>query len=247
MIIAGSVILVTGAASGIGRAAAIRFAETGALVVAVDRSAEALATLSLPDRSLKFVCDVGNPQDVERVLTELDHHDVSVDVVVNNAAVLKDQTLVAKLGRNIKKHSIADWQETLHSNLTGTFLVAREFAAHWIVRRKPGLIVNTSSVVRCGNAGQSAYAATKAAVDSLTVTWCRELAPYRIRVAGIAHGFAETGMTDQIPPLFLDQLRKRAAVGRFGFVDELVQGLCFIIENDYFAGRTLELDGGMRF
>jgi 3-oxoacyl-[acyl-carrier protein] reductase len=247
MNVSGSVILVTGAASGIGRAAALRFAAEGATIVAVDRDAEGLAALDLAAQHVRVPCNVASEDAVAALGEELKSRELLPHVVVNNAAVLKDQTLVSRLGRRIKRHSLADWQETLDTNLTGTFLVAREMASLWIELKLPGLIVNTSSVVRCGNAGQSAYSATKAGVDALTVTWSRELAPYRIRVAAIAHGFAETGMTQRIPPLFLEQLRRRATLGRFGEVDELTQGIRFIIENDYFAGRTLELDGGMRF
>jgi 3-oxoacyl-[acyl-carrier protein] reductase len=116
-----------------------------------------------------------------------------------------------------------------------------------IAARAPGLIVNLSSVVRPGNPGQSAYAATKAAIASLTVTWTRELAAYRIRVAALSPGFVETGMTRNIPPIFLERIEKESPVGRFGRLDELADGLRFIIENDYFSGRVLDLDGGLRF
>lgn len=241
-------ILITGAASGIGRAAAQRFAQTGATVIAVDRSREGLSDLLPGNRGHHVdVCDVSSEASVESLAAMLRDRGRMPDVVINNAAVLRDQTLVSKLGKKLKKHSLADWQETLAANLTGTFLVAREMAALWIDARQPGLIINTSSVVRCGNAGQSAYSATKGGIDALTVTWSRELAPFRIRVAAIAHGFAETGMTERIAPMFLQQIRKRSVLGRFAAVDELVDGIGFIIENDYFAGRTLELDGGMRF
>lgn len=248
MKLAGASVLITGAASGIGRAAALRFAEAGARVFAVDRDQGELRDL-LPATGghAAFSCDVSSESSVEALAAALRDAGTLPDAVVNNAAVLRDQTLVSRLGKKIKKHSLADWHETLGSNLTGTFLVAREIAALWIEARQPGIIVNTSSVVRCGNAGQSAYSATKAGIDALTVTWSRELAPYRIRVAAIAHGFAETGMTRRIAPMFLQQIRKRSVLGRFAEVEELTSGIEFIIENDYFAGRTLELDGGMRF
>ncbi|MEO1036275.1 MAG: SDR family oxidoreductase [Pseudomonadota bacterium] len=250
MEIAGSTILITGGASGIGLESARRFAASGARVVAVDRDREAIYAVGDGEGlgDVEFVaCDVAVPDEVDALFTRLYQGESGIDAVVNNAAILRDQTLVSKLGKRLKKHSVEDWQATLDSNLTGTFLVAREAAARWIEDRRGGVIVNTSSVVRTGNPGQSAYAATKAAVDSLTVTWAKELAPYKIRVAAIAHGFAETGMTERIPPYFREQIRQNSLVGRYAAPAELAQGVEFILANDYFSARVLELDGGMRF
>lgn len=241
-----STILVTGAASGIGRAAAERLAEQGATVIAVDRDEKGLESLRHPAIECRR-CDIGDAEALPQLVNVLAEAGRLPDALINNAAVLKDQALAAKLGKHIKMHSLEDWNETLRSNLTGSFLCARELSACWIEHRRPGVIVNTSSVVRSGNPGQSAYACTKAAMDALTVTWSRELAPYRIRVAAIAYGFAETGMTQSIPAMFREQLRRRSVLGRFADVQELVAGITFILENDYFAGRILELDGGMRF
>jgi 3-oxoacyl-[acyl-carrier protein] reductase len=102
-------------------------------------------------------------------------------------------------------------------------------------------------VSRAGNPGQTAYAAAKSGLDALTTTWSRELAPYGIRVAAIAPGFVETAMTKNIPPLFLERLRDTTPLKRFGTLEEFEHALLFVIENDYFNGRTLELDGGLRF
>lgn len=250
MKIAGSRILITGGASGIGLATARRLVGLGAEIVVVDNNREALEVLTDPREACGFevqYCDVSQPGEVEALIGRLTEASAGLHAVINNAAILRDQALASRLGKRIKKHSLEDWQATLNSNLTGTFLVAREVAAAWISQKRSGVIVNTSSVVRTGNPGQSAYSATKAAIDALTVTWAQELAPYKIRVAAIAYGFAETGMTRKIAPLFQERIKTKSVVGRFAAVAELAAGIEFILENEYCAGRTLDLDGGLRF
>lgn len=250
MIVADQRVLVTGAASGIGLAMARKLAALGARVWAADRDAAALTDLRAAEvgRGIEYLsCDVGFEEQVKALVARVDEESGGVTVLVNNAAVLRDQALVARLGRTIRRHSLADWEETLRSNLTGTFLMAREVAESMIRTRRHGLIVNVSSISRAGNPGQTAYAASKAAVDALTVTWSQELAPYGIRVVALAPGFVETDMTRHIPPMFLERIRERTPLNRFGTLDEFAHVIQFIVENDYLHGKVLELDGGLRF
>lgn len=243
-------VVVTGAASGIGAAFCRRLVHLGARVWAVDRDAAALSrarNLATEPQPEYLHCDVGVESDVEALVAHIEQATGGVDVLVNNAAVLRDQALVSKLGKRVRKHSLEDWQETLQSNLTGPFLMTRDVAHLMLRTRTRGLIVNVSSVSRAGNPGQSAYAAAKSGLDALTVTWSKELAPYGIRVAAIAPGFVETAMTRHIPPLFLERLREATPLRRYGTLEEFEHALVFVIENDYFNGRTLELDGGLRF
>jgi 3-oxoacyl-[acyl-carrier protein] reductase len=243
-------VVVTGGASGLGEAFCRRLTELGARVWAVDRDADALERVRQQwsaGTPPHFVhADVGIESDVDRVFGEVAAAG-GVDVLVNNAAVLIDQALVSKLGKRLRKHTLDGWNETIRSNLTGPFLMAREAAALMLQTRTRGLIVNVSSISRAGNPGQTAYGAAKAGIDAMTVTWARELAPYGIRVAAIAPGFVETAMTKNIPPLFLERLREATPIKRYGTLQEFQQALTFVIENDYFNGRTLELDGGLRF
>jgi 3-oxoacyl-[acyl-carrier protein] reductase len=244
-------VVVTGGASGIGEAFARRLVELGAHVWVIDRDGAAVdrARAAWPDgRGPQYVVgNVGDVSDVESIVSQVEAAAGGIDVLVNNAAILRDQALVSKVGRRLKKHSLEDWHETIQSNLTGVFLMARE-AAHSMLRAGTrGLIVNVSSVSRAGNAGQTAYSAAKAGIDAMTVTWARELAPYGIRVAAIAPGFVETGMTQRIPSLFLDRLKEATPIGRYGRLDEFAHAIEFVVTNDYFNGRVLELDGGLRF
>lgn len=253
MTIDGAAVLVTGGASGIGQAFARRLARRGARLWIVDRDADAVARsrASWPQEgvlpAVHITADVGIESDAIAAVQQAAHDSGGLDILINSAAVLRDQALASKLGRHLTKHSFDDWNETLRSNLTGTFLMAREVASHLMVSRRPGLIVNVSSISRTGNPGQSAYSATKGAVDALTVTWSQELAPYRIRVVGIAPGFVETPMTQRIPKLFLERIRDRTPLKRFGTLEEFGHVIEFAVENDYLNGKTLELDGGLRF
>jgi 3-oxoacyl-[acyl-carrier protein] reductase len=248
VIVSDQTVLVTGGASGIGHQFVRHLAAAGARVWAVDNDTAALCAAREGTPGAQFVhCDVGDEDQVVRTVADIERTSDGITVLVNNAAVLRDQALVSRVGRRIKKHSLADWQATLQSNLTGTFLMAREVAEAMIRARRPGLIVNMSSVSRHGNAGQTAYSATKAAIDALTTTWSRELTVYGIRVAAIAPGFVETPMTRRIPPLFLDRIREQTPLKRFGTLDEFGRAIQFVIENDYFNGKVLELDGGLRF
>jgi len=252
LIISGQDIIVTGGASGLGLAFATHLAGLGARLWVLDRDRAALDSLARQNGNgeghIHFLpCDVGQESQVIEAVGQIERRSGGIDVLINNAAVLSDQTLVSKLGRRIKKHSLADWQETLSSNLTGPFLMAREVAEMMIRGKRRGLIVNISSISRHGNPGQSAYAASKAGIDALTVTWSQELAIYGIRVAAIAPGFVETSMTQRIPPLFLDRIRDETPLKRFGTLEEFANTVQYVIENDYLNGKTLELDGGMRF
>jgi 3-oxoacyl-[acyl-carrier protein] reductase len=103
-----------------------------------------------------------------------------------------------------------------------------------------------SSVARAGNIGQSNYAASKAGVSAMTVTWAAELARYNIRAAAIAPGFIETEMVGQMRPEVLGRMLEKVPMRRIGQSDEIAATLAYIIENDYVNGRTMEVDGGLR-
>jgi 3-oxoacyl-[acyl-carrier protein] reductase len=251
MKVATSAIVITGGASGLGLEFARHTAGLGARVWALDRAREAIAAArAAADEAaaVEFVeCDVGVEAQVVETVAAIEQASGGIDVLVNNAAILRDHSLVSKIGKQVRRHSLADWDETIRCNLTSAFLMAREVADAMIRARRGGLIVNVSSISRHGNRGQTAYAATKAAIDALTVTWSQELAIYGIRVLALAPGFVETPMTRRIPPLFLESIRERTPIGRFGTLAEFGHALQFAIENDYLNGKVLELDGGLRF
>lgn len=168
-----------------------------------------------------------------------------VDVLINNAGVLRDGVLVARTDEGTRRLPLSQWRSTLDVNLTGQFLVAREVAARQIEEGvRPGVIVNVSSLVRVGNAGQSGYAASKAGLDACTRSWAAELAPHGIRVGGVAPGVIDTPILEGISEEALAGLVASIPLGRVGTPDEVWLAVRFIIECDFFTGRILEVDGG---
>ncbi|HVL76979.1 MAG TPA: SDR family oxidoreductase, partial [Noviherbaspirillum sp.] len=170
----------------------------------------------------------------------------ALDGLINNAGVNADALLVKRDGGEIGKMSLADFNKVLQVNLVGVFLCGREAAVHMLALGRGGVLINISSIAQVGNIGQSNYAAAKAGVSAMTVTWAQELAQYGIRVAGIAPGFTSTPMVARMKPAMQDRFRQRIPLRRFAEPVEIAHAAAFILENDYFSGRILEIDGGLR-
>ncbi|MDX9720192.1 MAG: SDR family oxidoreductase [Myxococcota bacterium] len=245
--------IVTGAASGMGRHFVLRLVEHGATVAAVDISAEALNALaeelaSGPGKMVPFTGDVSKEADVERIVAQAYDAMGGLNALVNNAGIFRDALLVkvAKDSGEIKKMSLAQWQQVIDVDLTGPFLFTREFAAKVIETKTPSAVVtNISSVSRAGNPGQSNYSAAKAGLVADTKLWAQELARYGIRVNAIAPGFVDTPILQGMRPEALDKMLSGVPMRRTGSPEEIFLGLKFAIECDYFTGRCLDIDGGL--
>ncbi len=142
--------------------------------------------------------------------------------------------------------SLEQWNAVIGVNLSGVFLCAREAAAHMIEFGNGGVIVNISSISRAGNAGQTNYSAAKSGVESMGVVWAKELARYGIRVGSVAPGFTHTDILAAMRPEVLDKLTAPVPLKRLGKPDEIAHAVLFIFENDFFTGRCIDLDGGLR-
>jgi 3-oxoacyl-[acyl-carrier protein] reductase len=246
------VVAVTGAARGIGAAIALAFARHGAHLALLDLSTQSCqenaarcSELGVTARS--YQCDVSDETQVVRAYQRIAEDFGRLDVQVNNAGILRDGLLVkVEEGRVVRTLSLEQWRAVIDVNLTGTFLCGREAAAHMIRFARGGVIINISSISRAGNFGQSNYSAAKAGVAALAVVWARELARYKIRAASIAPGIVRTEMMDALKPEALAKLVSAVPLQRFAEPEEIASVALFIAENDFFSGRCLELDGGMR-
>ena len=245
------IIIVTGGGQGLGRAMAEHLAGKGARLALVDLNEECLAEAvaactKAGGEARAYLCNVADEEQVVQMVTRVADDFGGLDGLVNNAGILRDGLLLKVKDGAISKMSLAQWQAVIDVNLTGVFLCTREVAAKMVEFQRGGVIVNISSISRAGNMGQTNYSAAKAGVASATVVWAKELARYGIRVAGVAPGFIETEMVASMKPEALEKMTAGIPLRRMGKPDEIAHSVAYIFENDYYTGRILELDGGLR-
>jgi 3-oxoacyl-[acyl-carrier protein] reductase len=238
----GKVVVVTGGSRGIGRACAVGFAKGGATVVLSyagnDAAAEeAVRLCGAKARAVKF--DVRDTEACARAIDDVLSKDGRLDVLVNNAGVAVD-------GLSLRVRD-EDWDLQLDTNLKGAFALARA-AARPMMKQRSGAIINLVSVVgEMGNAGQVAYAASKAGLVGLTKALARELASRNIRVNAVSPGFIDTDMTSKIGAEMRKRLLEAIPLARLGTPEEVAQGVLFLASDaaSYITGEVLKVNGGM--
>jgi 3-oxoacyl-[acyl-carrier protein] reductase len=245
-------IIVTGAAQGMGAHFARRLAEAGAQVAAGDVKEDGLATLvqssrGLPGKIHVRRLDVASETDVGAFVEWAHGAMGGLNALVNNAGILRDGLLVKKdrTTGQITKLTKEQWDAVIAVNLTGATFMVRDTVAKMAATEQQGIIVNMSSVARHGNRGQSNYASAKAALATNTLTWAREFAPFGIRVGAVAPGMVETPMTQGMNQKARDALIAAIPVGRIGVPEDIWLAVRFVLECDYFNGRTIDVDGGL--
>jgi 3-oxoacyl-[acyl-carrier protein] reductase len=247
----GRVVVITGAARGIGFGAATRYAEEGASVAIVDldesAATEAAAKLPLAEdaRAVGIGADVSDSASVEaaveRVLAELD----GIHILVNNAGITRDNLLF--------KMAEDDWDLVMGEHLKGAFLMTKAAQTHFVAQ-KYGKVVNISSIAALGNRGQANYSAAKMGIQGFTRTLGIELGPFGINVNAVAPGFIVTEMTDATAArlkMDVEEFRNLNAganpVRRVGFPEDIAAAVTFLSadEASYITGQTIYVDGGM--
>jgi 3-oxoacyl-[acyl-carrier protein] reductase len=246
-------IIVTGAARGMGRHFALGLCREGAAVAAWDIDPAGLQQLADEAKDASgtlqtYVANVAREDEVIGAVARSADDLGGINALVNNAGIFRDGLLVKldKKTGETRKMSLEQWQAVIDVDLTGPFLVTREVAAQMLERKiRPGVVINISSVSRSGNMGQSNYSAAKAGLVADTKLWAGELARHGIRVGAIAPGFIRTPILDAMRPEMLEKMLSGVPLRRLGEPEEILQGIRFIVECDYFTGRCLEIDGGV--
>ncbi|WP_372590288.1 beta-ketoacyl-ACP reductase [Fervidobacterium pennivorans subsp. carthaginiensis] len=233
----GKVCIITGAGSGIGRAAAELFAKEGAIVIACD-----VNETSYENPNIHFYkLDVTDRNRIAEVVKDVVEKFGKIDVLVNNAGITRDAL--------IQNMTEEDWDKVINVNLKGVFNMTQAVVPYMLEAGK-GSIINTSSVVGVyGNIGQTNYAATKAGVIGMTKTWAKEFARKgaQIRVNAVAPGFIKTPMTEKVPEKILTMMAERAALKRLGEPIEVAYVYLFLAsdESSYITGQVIGVDGGL--
>lgn len=245
MILQDQTILISGAAGSVGTYLTNALSKDAKKVIAIDRDMNGLTALYAESNVDIYSCDLTSPNEVIAVIESiLSKH--SVTVLINLAGLIHSEPLVNLLNKDNSRHSFSTWDDTIKANLYSTFYLSSIVAEFMVKKRIRGLIVNTSSVAAQGNLGQTAYAASKAGVEAMTKVWSKELGMFKIRCACIAPGFFNTPSThSSLNEGGVEKWKKMTPIGKLGELEEFSSAIKFILENDFYNGKVLQLDGGL--
>ena len=244
MSLSGRVALVTGASQGIGRACALKLAESGAIVALAARNPEKLNETAQQitgkgGQAAAFPLDVADEEQIKSVVKSALAQFGKIDILVNNAGITRDQ-LVMRMKR-------ADWDAVLHTNLTAAYLCIQQVIGS-MLKQRWGRIINITSIFgQMGQAGQANYAASKAGLIGLTMAIAREVGSRNITCNAVAPGFIETAMTSGFSEDFKQNALKNIPLGRIGTPQDVASAVAFLASDDasYVTGHVLNVNGGM--
>ena len=240
MDLTGKSVLVTGSSRGLGAAIAVKFAEHRANVILNARHEPTELIQQIKDLGVQvwFIqADISSPRDIEKMVHQLDDHQIDVDVLVNNAGINRDKLMIGMREK--------DFDDVVNTNLIGTFRVTQPLFKR-MLKRRTGVIINMASVVgEHGNIGQANYAASKAGVIGFTKAVAQEGALRGVRCNAIAPGMIASSMTAAIDEKRQKEIKERIPLKRLGTAEEVAQTALFLAQNDYLTGEVINVDGGM--
>jgi len=243
--LAGKIALVTGSSQGIGRATALRLAQSGAdLVVNYRSNAQAAEEVkasieAMGRRCVAIQADVSQEEDVTRLFSEVNASLGPIAILVNNAGTTRDKLIL--------QMSLSDFEYVVATNLRSAFLCTRA-ALRGMMKARWGRIVNVSSISGLmGQVGQANYAASKAGLIALTKSTAREVASRNITVNAVAPGYVPTELTSTVSEEFRKYYMDITPLKRFGTAEEVAAAIGFLCspEAGYITGQTIAVDGGI--
>lgn len=238
------VVVITGGASGIGKAAVEKFAREGAAVAIWDVNEVQGKELELILLNEGFIArfikaNTAKLQEVESATATIIKQFGKIDVLINNAGITRDASL--------QKMTSEQWQQVMDINLTGVFNCCKAVSPN-MIQNNFGRIINTSSIVGLyGNYGQANYAATKAGVIAFSQTLARELGKYNITVNAIAPGFIATDMIKTIPEKVIAMMTEKVPLKKLGTPDDVANAYAFLASHEaqFISGTVISVDGGL--
>src|SRR6478735_5525997 len=236
------VALVTGGANGIGLATALRFAKEGAKIIlwdVTDKGNDVVSQLKKEGHQAIFKkISVTNESEVQKAVAEAHKHFGRIDILINNAGITKDRTLL--------KMSMEEWNDVVAVNLTGVFNCTQAIAPIMKEQNYGRIVSASSNVAIRGNYGQTNYVATKSAIIGMTKVWAMELGRYGITANCIAPGFITTAMTDLMPEEVREQTIPHIPLGKWGVPEDIANGYLYLASDEasLVSGICLTIDGG---
>ena len=244
MILEDQIILITGGCGDIGSTLVEKFYELAKKVIVIDKNKDGLATLKNSFNGIEcHFCDVTDYDLVGKTISKI-YKSFNVSVLINNAGWVYSAPFINLLNKENIKHDPKIFQKVIDVNLSSVFNVSSFVSEKMIEKRSGGLIINVSSMSGNGTLSQTAYAAAKAGVKAMTAVWAKELNPFKIRTAAIAPGIVESNATDILSESYKKYWKKQIPLSRFCKPEEIFLCMKFLIENDYYNGKTLPIDGG---
>ncbi len=237
--------LVTGGSRGIGRAICERLAQHGATVIvnyaqSAAKAEEVVAGIMRQSgKAVAMGFDVASAEATEKAIKEILERHGKIDILVNNAGIAVDALVV--------RTKTEDWQRTIDVNLSGCFYCARAVAKPMMKARR-GRIVNISSVIGLmGNAGQIAYATSKAGIFGLTKSLAKELGSRGVTVNAVAPGYIDTDMTNTLTEELKNSILENVPLSRMGTGEDIAGAVQFLCGEDasYITGSVISVNGGM--
>lgn len=239
------VAIVTGGANGLGKVIVEELLDSGAKVVVYDINQDALDNMQENSNLLKIYCDLTNENQIQNAIKTTIETFSSIDILINNAGILYSEPLINIMSKE-KRHSVESWKKVIDINLTAPFVLSSYVVEQMVMTRTKGVIINISSISAKGNAGQSAYSAAKAGLESMSKVWSKELGSFGIRTIAIAPGFMNTESThNAVSQKILDDMKSQTPIKKLGNAQHISMTVKFAIENDHVSGKTLEIDGGL--